>query len=142
MFKTIIEVQFSEAALELRGAVNIAIFVYFAVLAFLFGRMAWIDARQNGYRNMTWLAKGAIGLCLIAVGEVARSGTIWEILRYQGVKGNYLSDIVPLMVALFLITIGSACAIRVFTPERWGRSLWIVSTVVVFILILGNLLFL
>lgn len=142
MFKSIIEIQFSEAALELRGAVNIAIFVFCGVLAFLFGRFAWTETRQFGYRNISWLAKGGVGLCLVCLGEMARSGTIWEILRYQGVRGNYLSDIVPLMIALLLITIGSACAIRVFTPERWGSSVWIGSTLVVFALIVGNWLFL
>lgn len=128
-------IEFTHLALELRGAVNIAIFVFCGVLAFLFGRYAYKELHTKGYRHMEWQAKGAVGLSIMCLGEMARSGTIWEILRFKGVRGTYLTDILPLLVALILITVGAACAIRVFSPTRWGHKPWILSVIAVVILV-------
>jgi hypothetical protein len=127
-------IEFTDLALRLRTVVNVCIFVFCGVLAWLFTRYAYQQLKTYGYKRAEWQAKGAIGMAFMCLGEMARSGTIWEILVFKGAKGTYMTDVVPLMLSLVLIVIGALCAIRVFSPSRWGNIPWITSLFVVLVL--------
>lgn len=139
-----VTVSFMGHALEAREAINIAIVVFSAVLCVLIARfilISWLAVVEYGlvsYSRLGWAVRLNIGLLFIFAGEFLRSGAILEILHVEKEKGTYLSQIVPLMVCLGLIVIGSLCAIRVMTPARWGNWIWIISLVVVLCLIAAN----
>lgn len=120
-------------ALELREIINIFISVIFLVLAMLYGRYLFADRdkslRVTGWRNMSPVSKMTLAWFIISIGEVLRSAVVWELLHFQGVRANYLTNVMPLMLSLCFVTIGGACAIRVVTPGLgWKQhTLWIGS---------------
>lgn len=128
-----IAIHYTETALALREAINIALAVFTFVL---FGLFAWFSAERIwtiGYRNTDWTVKSAIGLLFVFLGELLRSSTIAFILHTEGSSGNYLSDIYVLMAALVCIILGCLCVIRVMSPKSWGNVLWISSLLVVIV---------
>jgi hypothetical protein len=125
-------IEYSQAALYLREELNIGHVVLIPVMVFLFSRFIISHWKAGGYKGLTRPAKGLIGITIFLASDLARAATIWFILHTFGTAGNYLTDVAPLIVALFVGTTGMLCAIRNFTPEGvwWGgHRLWIASLV-------------
>lgn len=136
-------VRFSERALWLRETINIAITVFLPILGFLFARHVYRAWSEGGriYRSLTRPQKGIIGLAIMCAGEAIRSGTVWDVLHSKGRDANYLSDYVPLMFSLVMITVGALCAMRNFTPlDKWwgGHRLWVGSLFLFLGLVVAN----
>lgn len=124
-------IAFNGIALQFREAINIAITIFLPVLAALFLRIVYIvwQETKHSYRGVDKTTKGLIGLAVMCVGESFRSATVWEVLHNKGGAGTYLTDVVPLIISLILVTVGALCAIRNFTPSTvwWGgHRLWLV----------------
>lgn len=130
---TAIAIHFTEYALNLREANNIAITVFGVVLCLLCLWYVVEELSENGYKEAQWPVKFAIGFCFILTGEFIRSSTIWEILHNEGSAGTYLSDVGLLISSLLLITVGFLCCIRVMS-YRWGYWIW-VGSFVLFLLV-------
>jgi hypothetical protein len=122
--KTVL-ISFTEYALVLRETTNIVITTTFSVLSVLFIWHVGKELADKGYRNAEWLTKLLVGLLVIFIGDLFRSATIWEILHFEGSRGTYLSDVVPLLFSLGLIILGALCVIRVMTPRPLGHFVWL-----------------
>jgi hypothetical protein len=130
-------IEYSQAALYLREELNIGHVVLIPVCVFLFARFIINQWRELGYANLSRASKGLIGIAIFLSADWTRAATIWFILHTFGTQGNYLTDVAPLLVALFVGTTGMLCAIRNFTPEgAWwgGHRLW-VSSLIVYIVV-------
>lgn len=127
-----------ENALFMREIINIFISVFSLVLSGLLASHIFQQMRMQRYRDLDWPTKLSMGLWFIFSGEFFRSATIWQILHYQGRGGTYLSEIVPLIIALTCIVIGSLCAIRVMSPAKCGHGLWVGSLAIVAALVAVN----
>lgn len=127
--------------LEIREATNIAVVIFSLVLCVLLLRYVVRECKQGSgcYIDLSWEVKLSIGFFFIFAGEFIRAGTIWSILHFDG-PGSYLTDIIPLTGALFLIVVGSLCAVRVMTPLKWGNTVWITTGIFTALLIAANFL--
>lgn len=141
-------VDFSTYALNLREILNIGLSVLIPVSVFLVSRFLyseWKKAAHN-YRALSRQTKGLIGLGIFFSGDWIRAITVWIILHTFGTSGTYLTDVVPLVLALILSIVGLLCFIRNFTPSRdangwpmWGgHRLWIAALTVYVAVIIIN----
>lgn len=124
--------------LQVREALNIALSVFTAMLCALLAPFLWKQYRLKGYRGLDWTDKICVGLLFLFAGEFLRSTTVWWVIHSEGRGGTYLSDIVPLLLAMICIVWGSLCVIRVMSPERCGHLLWVASATIVTTLIAIN----
>jgi hypothetical protein len=121
-----VSVEYTTGALYLRELLNIGHVVLLPVCVFLIARFVRIEWVRYTYSKLTKPVKGLIGLGVFFSSDMIRATTIWIILHSFGTTGTYLTDIVPLLIALTFGTIGLLCFIRNFTPEYGpqGEPLW------------------
>lgn len=132
----------NETILDIREATNLVTAALSTVMTFVFVQYIWYQVRPLNYKhkNLDLGTKGAIGFTFITLGELLRSSTIWIIL-HSSRPGSYLTYAPILIIALILITIGSLCCIRVFSPVAWGRWPCVGAFIVAVVLAVADLFF-
>jgi hypothetical protein len=78
------------------------------------------------YERIDWTVKASIGWFFVCFAETIRSIFIWDLIHFYGTEATYAMQVVPLTLALAILTIGMMCIIRQFTPSAWNQhSLWV-----------------
>lgn len=97
---------------------------------FMFGIYMAREILENGVKRVRLQA--AISLFVVFAPEAASRIWIWwwRHLDNGGVDADSMLHSPVLLVTALVQILGVACVIRVFAPDRWGRRVWIFTTIV------------
>ncbi|MCP1852767.1 MULTISPECIES: hypothetical protein [unclassified Bradyrhizobium] len=97
---------------------------------FMFGVYIIREITLNGVKRVRLQA--AISLCVAFAPEAASRMWIWywRHLENGGADVDSMLHSPVLLITALVQIVGVACVIRVFAPDRWGREVWIFTTLV------------
>lgn len=116
--------------IDIREFTNVLVLVLNGALSLIMVTFVLSKMRESGWYNQL-AVQGAIALSVLFAGEFLIRG--WGvILLYQmshGGDGWAVEQRVPLsLVGVCIVMVGALCAMRVFTPNwfgRWRNAVWI-----------------
>jgi hypothetical protein len=111
-------------------AMNGTLFVLLLFAVVMFGVYSVREMIINGFSRTRLQASIACGVTFLGDAVIRGWVWYWRHLENAGVSNDWMEHHPTLVVGLVFEILGIICVIRVFAPDRWGRNMWVISTLV------------
>lgn len=86
------------------------------------------EIKENGFERTR--LQGGISIFVLIFGEMISRSWIWwwRHLENSGDSADWMVRSPVLYIGAGIEILGIICVIRVFAPDKWGRNVWFVTT--------------